>query len=68
MKKNSNNKYNNPFSNEIKQSKHAFTKMIDKMSDEEFVHFMLMFMDFVEDLADFEDESFEDDDCEFLPF
>lgn len=73
MKKKRTNKPDNiyPFSNEIKRSKYEFKKMIDEMPDEEFVDFMLLFFDFVDNFEDedfeyFEDETDEKFDC--LPF
>ncbi len=75
MKKNINKKSSNcfPFANEIKQSKHEFKKMIDEMPDEEFINFMLLFMDFIDDLNEFDDyenydEYDEQDKYEELPF
>lgn len=68
---NKNSKY--PFSNEMKQIKYEFKKMIDTMPDEEFAIFMLHFIEWIEGLEEFEDEDFEDYDEEFeeledLPF
>ncbi len=72
MKKNSNKESGNcfPFANEIKQSKHEFKKMIDEMPNEEFINFMLLFMDFVDDLNEFDDyENYDErDEYEELPF
>lgn len=74
MKKNSKNKSSNvfPFSDEIKQAKYGFKKMVDEMSDGEFIHFIMLFFDFIEDI-DFEDDDFdymydEDFECDELPF
>lgn len=71
MKKKSTNQNSNyPFSNEIKQVKYEFKKMVDEMPDEEFVIFMLHF---IECLEEFEDDDFDDCDNNFeeiegLPF
>ena len=55
---NNNNKF--PFSNELEQAKYHFKKMIDEMSDAEFIDFIMSFMEFVENF----DEYYECDDCE----
>lgn len=68
-KKKSSNKF--PFANEIKELKYGFKKVIDDMPDEEFIDFMLLFMDFVEEFTDDELEEWEYDDSEEyeeLPF
>lgn len=43
-KKNNNKRNNLPFSNEVKKMKDDFKKMIDKMSDEEFLEMALFLM------------------------
>ena len=54
MSKKRNNKKNNfPFSNEIKQMKEEFKRMIDEMPDEDFIDLVSFFM-FSSD--EFEDE------------
>lgn len=80
MKKNSKNKNANyPFASEIKQAKYEFKKMIDEMSDEEFIDFNMLFFEFLDDVGYLDDEEFEYDDydkdvydtleeCEDLPF
>ncbi len=72
MKKNSNKESNNcfPFANELKQARHEFKRMIDEMPDEEFMDFMLLFMDFVDDLNEFDElaDYDEQDEYEELSF
>lgn len=55
--KNQNNNF--PFSNEIKKAKDEFKKMIDEMTDEEFLDFSFFMMQFTDDL---EDEFWDDDE------
>lgn len=54
MKKN--NRY--PFANEVKEMKDNFKKMIDSMSDDEF----LDFISYINSCADMFDEDFDDED------
>lgn len=67
MKKRSNNDTNNGtnndtnFSNEINLAKLAFKKMVDKMPDEKFMHFMTLFLNYIGD-ANFFDNQEDDDD------
>lgn len=63
-KKSKNNKKNNfPYSNEIKQLKDEFKKMIDKMSDEEFLDFSFTFMGFMNEYNEsFIEEIWADDE------
>lgn len=55
--KNQNNNF--PFANEIKKAKDEFKKMIDEMTDEEFLDFSFFMMQFTDDL---EDEFWDDDE------
>ena len=60
-----NNQSNNfPFSSEIKKAKDEFKKMIDDMSDEEFMDFSFTLMLYLEDTeyGDFEDKYWSDDE------
>lgn len=71
--KNTNKNSKFPFSNEMKQAKYEFKRMIDTMPDEEFAIFMLNFIEWVEDLDEFADADFVDynedvDELEDLPF
>lgn len=43
---------NHPFANKAKQAKFAFKKIIDEMSDEEFVMSDLLFIEFLENQVD----------------
>ena len=52
-KKKRNNKNNFPFSNEVKQIKDEFKRMIDTMSDDDFIAMISILM---LDYGDFEDE------------
>ena len=64
-KKNNKNQSNNfPFSNEIKKAKDEFKRMIDEMSDEEFMDFTFMLMLYSEDFEadEFEEEYWSDDE------
>lgn len=72
-KKRTNQNTNYPFSNEMKQVKYEFKKMIDEMPDEEFAIFMLHFIEWLEELEELEYDDIEDYDEEFeesedLPF
>lgn len=59
-KKHSNKRKNNfPFANEIKEARYGFKKMIDEMPDEEFMEFILLFLDFV-DMFDNEDNNLDE--------
>lgn len=71
--KNTNKDSKYPFSNEMKQAKYEFKKMIDTMPDEEFAIFMLHFIEWLEELEELEDDDFEDydeesEELENLPF
>lgn len=76
MKKNSNNDSRKfPFADETKEAKYHFKKMIDEMPDEEFMLFVLHFLDYIQDFDDFYDgdyaddfDPFDDDNLEELPF
>lgn len=57
-KKNNNKQSKFPFFNEIKKMKNSFKKMIDKMSDEEFLEMTLFLMT----CSDGYDEDFDEDD------
>lgn len=57
MSNKKNSKNNLPFANEIKQMKAEFKKMIDTMSDEEFIDLVSFLM--------FSTEEFEDEDWSF---
>jgi hypothetical protein len=62
--KNKQNKICNfPYSNEVKQMKDEFKKMIDEMSDEAFLDFSFALMTFMDDFEDdwSEDEGWEDE-------
>ncbi|MBO5348202.1 MAG: hypothetical protein J6A89_00010 [Clostridia bacterium] len=50
-KKKHNNKMNYPFSNEIKQLKEEYKKMIDAMPDNEFIEYM-HFISGIEEMTD----------------
>ena len=60
--KRKNNKNSFPYSNELKRAREEFKKMIDEMSDEEFLDFSFLLMQFTEDFEDewAEDEGWED--------
>ncbi len=75
MKKNNKNEPTNnyPFANEIKHAKHEFKKMIDQMSDEEFIDFNMLFFEFLDDVGylddDYDEDFYDDiDECAELPF
>ena len=51
------NKVNYPFSNEIKQLKEEYKRMIDAMPDDEFVEYMY-FISSMEEMSDDEDLPF----------
>lgn len=53
---------NIPYSNEVKKAKEEFKKMIDEMSDEEFIDFSFLLMGFTDNFEDdwAEDEGWED--------
>ncbi len=64
-----------PFSDEVKQLKAEFKKMIDEMDDEEFLDFSFALMDLSMDFDDeewdddeFDDEDFFDDKNNIIPF
>lgn len=61
--KRKNNKNSFPYSNELKRAREEFKKMIDEMSDEEFLDFSFLLMQFTEDFEDewAEDEGWEDE-------
>lgn len=62
MSKKKNSKSNNfPYSNEIKKAREGFKKMIDEMSDEEFLDFSFLIATMIEDLEDDMDDDFYDD-------
>ena len=65
-KKKHNNKMNYPFSNEIKQLKEEYKKMIDAMPDNEFIEYM-HFISGIEEMTVTDYEEMWDDD-EDLPF
>ena len=75
-KKNKQNDINKfPFSDEVKQLKAEFKKMIDEMDDEEFLDFTFALMDLSMDFDDeewddyeFDDEDFFDDKDNIIPF
>lgn len=56
-----------PFSEEVKMMKNHFKQMIDEMSDEEFLDFILYITSDIEDMEDdwLEDEDWEDAAEEF---
>lgn len=58
-KKTKNQSNNFPFANEIKKAKDEFKKMIDEMTDEEFLEFSFLMMQFTDD---FEDDIWDDDE------
>ena len=70
-KKQSNKRNNNefPYKSEIKQMKYEFNKMINNMPDEEFIDFLMLFLNFIDlmddgfDINDFLDE-YENDDID----
>lgn len=73
-KKKHNNKMNYPFSNEIKQLKEEYKKMIDAMPDDEFIEYMY-FISSMEEMTDTdyeemwaEDEGWEDEAAEFYKY
>lgn len=70
-KKKYNNKMNYPFSNEIKQLKEEYKKMIDQMPDDEFIEYMY-FISSMEEIPEddyeemwAEDEGWEDEAAKF---
>lgn len=72
--KKNNNKMNYPFSNEIKQLKEEYKKMIDAMPDDEFLAYM-SFISGMEDISedDYEeiwadDEGWEDEAAKFYGY
>ena len=80
-KKNEQNNINKfPYSNEVKQLKAEFKKMIDEMGDEEFLDFSFALMELSMDFDDeewdeedefdeeFDDEDFLDDIDNIIPF
>lgn len=54
---------NFPFSNEVKQAKEEFKRMIDDMTDEQFMEFSFLMMTITSDIDDnwAEDEEWEDE-------
>ena len=73
-KKKHNNKMNYPFSNEIKQLKEEYKKMIDAMPDNEFIEYMY-FISSMEKMTDIdyeemwaEDEGWEDEAAKFYKY
>ena len=73
-KKKHNKKMNYPFSNEIKQLKEEYKKMIDAMPDDEFVEYMY-FISGMEEISDddyeemwAEDEDWEDEAAKFYGY
>jgi len=73
-KKKHNKKMNYPFSNEIKQLKEEYKKMIDAMPDDEFVEYMY-FISSMEEISydDYEemwaeDEGWEDEAAKFYGY
>ena len=60
-KKKHTNKINYPFSNEIKQLKEEYKKMIDAMSDSEFLEYMY-FISSMDEISDNDYEEMWDDD------
>lgn len=54
---------NFPFSNEVKQAKEEFKRMIDDMTDDQFIEFSFLMMTITSDVDDnwAEDEEWEDD-------
>ena len=73
-KKKHNNKMNYPFSNDIKQLKEEFKKMIDTMPDDEFIEYMY-FISSMEEMTDTdyeemwaEDEDWEDEATKFYKY
>lgn len=57
------NKNNFPYSSEVEKMKEEFKKMIDEMSDEEFLDFSFSLMNFSDNFEDMwaEDEGWEDE-------
>nr|MBP3681189.1 hypothetical protein [Clostridia bacterium] len=73
-KKKHNNKMNYPFSNDIKQLKEEYKKMIDTMPDDEFIEYMY-FISSMEEMTDTdyeemwaEDEDWEDEATKFYKY
>lgn len=73
-KKKHNNKMNYPFSNEIKQLKEEYKKMIDQMPDDEFIEYMY-FISSIEEISEdtyeemwAEDEGWEDEAAKFYSY
>lgn len=73
-KKKHNNKMNYPFSNDIKQLKEEYKKMIDTMPDDEFIEYMY-FISSMEEMTDTdyeemwaEDEDLEDEATKFYKY
>lgn len=73
-KKKYNNKMNYPFSNEIKQLKEEYKKMIDQMPDNEFIEYMY-FISSMEEISEddyeemwAEDEGWEDEAAKFYGY
>ena len=73
-KKKHNNKMNYPFSNDIKQLKEEYKKMIDTMPDDEFIEYMY-FISSMEEMTDTdyeemwaEDEDREDEATKFYKY
>lgn len=73
-KKKHNNKMNYPFSNEIKQLKEEYKKMIDQMPDDEFIQYMYSISSMNEISEDdyeemwAEDEGWEDEAAKFYGY
>lgn len=73
-KKKHNNKMNYPFSNDIKQLKEEYKKMIDTMPDDEFIEYMY-FISSMKEMTDTdyeemwaEDEDWEDEATKFYKY
>lgn len=68
-KKKHNNKMNYPFSNEIKQLKEEYKKMIDQMPDDEFIEYMY-FISNMEEISedDYEEMWAEDEAARFYGY
>lgn len=62
-KKKHNNKMNYPFSNEIKQLKEEYKKMIDQMPDDEFIEYMYFISSMGEISEDTYEEMWTEDEC-----
>lgn len=71
MSKRNKNNNNFPFSNEIKQMKDSFKRLIDDMPDEEFIDMISFLMYSMEEFEDEDwtfDEDWEDDAEDFYDF